>query len=179
MMKSRFYAPKMHGVDWPAMRERYEALLDDVGDRQDLQDVVSQMIGELNASHTGISGGGEPDPGAIRMRFPGFDLEPDSSGYYKVAYIYERGPADKDFVRVKVGDFLIAVDGAPVKSGDNYWRLYGTAPGRKLELTLSSKPSPDDAWTTRVEPAGGAQVATLQYEKWVEDRRRTVEKLSN
>ncbi|MGH9702711.1 MAG: S41 family peptidase [Candidatus Acidiferrales bacterium] len=177
ILKHRFYDAQMNGVDWTKMEEKYEPLLADVGDREELHDVISQMIGELNASHTGISGGGEPDKNAIQTRFPGFDLEPDS-GYYKVTYIYKDGPADKDYVKIHVGDYLLAVNGVPLKAGDNYWKNYGLAPGRKFEFTVNSKPSPDGAWKTRVEPASGGAIATLQYNRWVEDRRQMVEKLS-
>ncbi|MBI3848661.1 MAG: PD40 domain-containing protein [Planctomycetes bacterium] len=179
VMKNRFYDPAMHGVDWARMRSVYEPLVDDTGDVQDLQAVVSQMIGELNASHTGISGGGTPDPDAIRTRFPGFEITPDASGYYKVTHVYKRGPADKDFVRVHAGDFVLAVDGTPLRAGDNYWRLYGTAPGRKVEFTVNSAPSLEGAWTTRIEPVGATAYTTLQYEKWVDDRRAMTDKLSN
>jgi tricorn protease len=178
IMKNRFYDREMHGVDWPKMREIYAPLLENVGDREELQNVVSMMIGELNASHTGISGGGDPDRDAVRTRFPGFELAADPSGYYKVAYVYRRGPADKDFVKVKVGDFLLAVDGVPVKAGDNYWRYYSMAPGRKMELTFNDKPETSGAWKTRIDPVSAGAYATLQYEKWVEERRQMVEKLS-
>jgi tricorn protease len=178
IMRNRFYDSEMHGVDWTRIRSVYEPLLADVGDREELQAVVSQMIGELNASHTGISGGGEPDRDRVQTRFPGFELAKDASGYYKVVHVYRRGPADKDYVRIKVGDYLLAVDGTPVKSGDNYWRHYGLAPGRKLELTVNSKPGLDGAWTTRVEPVSAGAHATLQYRKWVEERRQIVDKLS-
>ena len=67
VMKNRFYDPKMHGVDWDAAKETYEPLLADVADTDELHNVIMQMIGELNASHTGISGGGGPgDPAGQR-----------------------------------------------------------------------------------------------------------------
>jgi tricorn protease len=178
VMRHRFYDAEMHGVDWPAMRARYEPLLGDAGSREELQDVVSAMIGELNASHTGISGGGEPDPGAVQTRFPGFELAPDPSGFYKVTHVYRHGPADKDFVKVRAGDFVLAVDGAPLRAGENYWRLYGAPPGRKMEFTVNEKAAPEGAWSARIEPVGSGAYATLQYERWVEDRKQIVERLS-
>jgi len=178
VMKNRFYDAKMHGVDWAKMRTVYEPLLSDVADREELQNVISQMIGELNASHTGISGGGGPDREAIQTRYPGFELEADASGYYKVAYVYKNGPADKDYVKIKVGDFILAIEGITVKAGENYWKHYNLAPGRKLDFTVNSKPSMDGAWTTKVEPVNGGAYGTLQYEKWVEERRQMVEKIS-
>jgi len=179
IMKNRFYDAKMHGVDWARMRALYEPLLADVGDREELQNVVSQMIGELNASHTGISGGGQPDRDALQTRFPGFEIEPDASAMYKVTHVYKDGPADKDYVKIKAGDFILAVNDTPLKAGDNYWKHYTIVPGRKLELTVNSKPTPEGAWTTKVVPVSGGAYATLQYEKWVEERRQMVEKLSN
>jgi tricorn protease len=178
VMKNRFYDARMNGVDWAHMKQVYELLLADVGDREELQNVIVQMIGELNASHTGVSGGGEPNRNAIQTRYPGFEIAPDASGFYKVTWVYKNGPADKDYVKVHVGDYILAVNGAALKSGDNYWRYYSLAPGRKLEFTVNSKPSMDGAWAAKVEPANTMAYGTLQYEKWVEDRRQMVEKLS-
>ncbi len=179
IMKNRFYDANMNGVDWARMRTVYEPLLADVGDREELHNIILQMIGELNASHTGITGGGEPERNPIQTRHPGFELAADASGYYRVSYIYKGGPADRDYVKVHVGDYILEVNGAALKSGDNYWRNYSLAPGRKLEFTLNSKPSLDGAWRTRVEPVSNTAYGTLQYEKWVEERRQMVEKLSN
>jgi tricorn protease len=178
VMRNRFYDPKMHGVDWPRMRALYEPLLADVDDREELQNVVSQMIGELNASHTGISGGGGPTPGAMQTRHPGFEIEPDASGYYKVTHVYKDGPADRDFVKIKAGDFVLAVNDNPLRVPENYWKHYNTAPGRKFTFLVNSKPAAEGAWTITVEPVGGGAYGTLQYERWVEERRQMVEKMS-
>jgi len=178
VMKNRFYDANMHGVDWAKMRTVYEPLLADVADRDELQNVISQMIGELNASHTGISGGGQPERDTIQTRYPGFELEADASGYYKVTHVYKNGPADRDYVKVKTGDFILAIEGTPIKAGDNYWKHYNLAPGRKLDFTVNSKPSMEGVWTTKVEPVSGGAYSTLQYEKWVEERKQMVEKMS-
>jgi tricorn protease len=178
VMKHRFYDAAMHGVDWDRMRKVYEPLLEYVADREELHDVISEMIGELNASHTGISGGGRQSPGD-QTRYPGFELEPDANGYYKVAHVYKRGPADREGVKLRAGDFILAIDGQPLKAGDNYWKYYTLAPGTKLELTVNDKPQKDGAWTAKVTPVSAAQYGTLQYEKWVADRREAVDKLSD
>ena len=60
----------------------------------------------------------------------------------------------------------MAVNGEPLKSGENYWRLFTLAPGRRFELTVSSKPSLEGAWTTRVDAVNGKAYGTLRYEKW-------------
>jgi tricorn protease len=181
IMKHRFYDPNMHGVDWAKVKDTYEPLLEHVGNQEDLHDVISMMIGELNASHTGISpGGGRGGPreeAAAQTRYPGFELEA-ANGFYKVTHLYKNGPADKDYVKIDVGDYILAVDGQDLKAGDNYWKLYTTAPGGKMEFLVNSKPVKDGAWTAKVRPVSAAQHGTLQYERWVADRRAAVDKLS-
>jgi tricorn protease len=178
VMRDRFYDKNMNGVDWTRYRGVYERLLEDIDDREEMQNVIMQMIGELNASHTGVSGG-EANPNAIQTRYPGFELEPDASGYYKVTFVYKDGPADHDYVHVHDGDYILAVNGDALHAGDNYWKSYNLAPGRKMEFTVNSKPSADGAWTTKVEPASAGAQATLQYNRWVDERRAATEKLSH
>ncbi|HEX8178325.1 MAG TPA: S41 family peptidase [Pyrinomonadaceae bacterium] len=179
-MKYRFYDPQMHGYDWDAMRAKYRPLVEYVGDRQELLNIVNEMIGELNASHTGAA----PPPagreaGAVSTGHLGLDLEPDTTaGRYRVAYIYEDGPADKDWVKVKVGDYLIAIDGKPVKAGDEYWALLNYRLNRKVAVTFNDKPTEAGAWRTRIEPTSMQAFATLRYERWVKERRALVDKLS-
>ena len=175
VMKHRFYDPKMHGVDWDRVRAIYEPLMPYVADQEEMHNVVSQMIGELNASHTGISA---PRRSEVETRHPGFEMEPDPSGFYKVSLIYKNGPADKDYVKIKVGDYVLAVDGQPLKAGDTYYELYYTTAGRKYEFTVNSKPSLEGAWKTKIVPVSPSGYSTLRYEKWVDDRRAMVERLS-
>jgi tricorn protease len=180
IMKHRFYDPTMHGIDWAKMRDMYEPLLAHVGDQEDLHDVISMMIGELNASHTGISPGVRGrtgDNANDQTRYPGFEMEADD-GFYKVTHVYKNGPADKDYVKIKAGDYILAIDGQDIKAGDNYWKLYTTAPGERLEFLVNSKPAKEGAWSAKVRPVNSAQYANLQYERWVADRRALVDKLS-
>jgi tricorn protease len=181
VMRNRFYDPKMHGVDWAEAKGTYERLLSDVADSEELHAVIMEMIGELNASHTGISGGGNAAPAEerIQTRYPGFDLEPDSSGYYKVAHIYKKGPADHDYVNIESDNYLVAVNGKPLRTTDNYWKFFNLVPGRKFEFTANTKPSPEGAWTVSLEPLSATAQANLDYDRWVDDRRAMVDKLSN
>ena len=178
VMKHRFYDPAMHGADWNRVKATYEPLLEHIADQEEMHDLVSRMLGELNASHTGISGGGGDPRTQPQTRFPGFELEADPSGYYKVSSIYKDGPADKDFVKIAVGNYILAVNDRELKAGENYWKLYTSAPGRKMEFTVNSKPAKDGAWKTKVEPVSSSSYATLQYDKWVAGRRAIVDKLS-
>jgi len=180
-MKYRFYDPKMHGFNWDAARSKYQPLVEYIGDRQELLNVVNEMIGELNASHTGAAPApGGRSEGAASTAHLGLELEPDEqAGRYRVTHIFETGPADKDWVKVKTGDYLISIDGTPVLSSTNYWKLLNYRLNRKVAVTFNSKPNEEGAWTTRIEPVPMAAFNQLRYERWVKQRRDMVEKATN
>src|SRR3984957_17702438 len=179
MMKNRFYDGKMHGVNWAAAKDTYESLLPSIVDNDELHVVMMQMIGELNASHTGVTGGGAAAADRIQTHYPGFDLAPDASGFYKVTHIYRKGPADHDYVKISSGNFIVAVNGHELKSPENYWKLFNLLPGRKFDFTVNSKPSLDGAWNVSLEPLTQQAMGNLEYERWVDEHRAMVEKASN
>ena len=109
-MKNRFYDAKMHGANWNAVKEMYEPLLDNLVDEEELHTLMMMMIGQLNASHTGVSGGPNPIKATVQTRHPGFTIAADPSGYYRIAHIYKEGPADKDYLKIKEGHFIVSID---------------------------------------------------------------------
>jgi tricorn protease len=182
-MKNRFYDPTMHGVNWAAAQDKYESLLEHVADTDELHNVIMEMIGEMNASHTGITGGGtlpgEQPPVPMRTSDPGFTLEPDPSGYYKVGLIYRKGPADHEYFKLATGSFVISVNGEELKTSDNYWRHFNVLPGRRLEFRINSKPTSEDAWTVSIEPLSSTAQSNLEYNLWVDSRKQMVQRLTN
>ena len=177
-MKYRYYAASMNGVNWTLEKDKYESLLPYIADVEELHDVIMEMIGEINSSHTGISGG-DTEPGfeAAKTHYPGFDLEPDASGF-KVSWIYKKGPADHEYLKLSKGDYVVAVNGKELKPGDNYWRLFNLLPGSKFEFLVNSKPVLDGAWTVAIDPIEQTAQATLEYERWVDARKASVAELS-
>jgi tricorn protease len=179
IMKNRFYDAKMHGVDWSEMQNTYGALLDYLVDEEELHTVMMMMIGQLNASHTGVSGGPPIVERTQQTRYPGFNLVADASGFYKVGHIYKDGPADRDYLKIKEGHYVVAVDDHDLKSGDNYWRFFTLAPGTKFHFLVNDKPAKEGAWEVTVTPINNGEFGNLQYAKWVADRRDIVTKASN
>ncbi len=179
VMKNRFYDPNMHGADWNAARTLYGSLLDSLTDQEELHNVMMMMIGELNASHTGVSGGAGGERSQVQTRYPGFELESDSSGFFRVGFIYKGGPADREFLKIRKGDFILSIDDQELKATDNYWKFLTLAPGRKFHFLLNDKPVKEGAWEVTVEPMSNSAFADAQYNRWVEDRRAMVAKLSN
>jgi tricorn protease len=180
IMKNRFYDEKMHGADWESARAIYSELLDNIVDEEELHTVMMMMIGQLNASHTGVSGGPPDAPRSpAQTRYPGFDLKLDGSGYYRIGHIYKTGPADHDYLKVRANDYVISIDGHELRTTDNYWQYFTLASGQKFHFMLNDKPGKDGAWEVTIEPINNTAFGDLQYAKWVDDRREMVTKLSN
>ena len=173
VMKYRFYDEKMHGRDWNAIKARYEPLLKYVGENQDVYDLANEMIGELNASHTGVSG---PPTRAMeaeyQTRYPGFELEP-ANGAYRVSHIYRDGPADKEWIDLKVGDFVRSINGTPVKAGDNYWSLLNSPLNEYV--TIGAADSPTGA-ERKIRIRTLPSLNQVKYEEWVAKNREYVDK---
>jgi tricorn protease len=185
-----FYDAGFHGRDWKAMGEKYRAYIPHLSSRAELNWVLSQMVGELCVSHTYI-GGGDFGPGAaptssVYTGLLGADLVPDkAAGLYKLARIYGptdinlnlAGPLARPDIAVKEGDFLLAVNGTPLKAGDDYFKLLQTTTGKKIKVTVNSRPSVDGARTYEVEPI--RRDAQLRYFRWIEDNIRAIEKATD
>ena len=160
VMKYRFYDEKMHGKDWNAIRAKYEPLLKYVGANEDVYDLANEMIGELNASHTGVSG----PPTAIRSRAPtrrailGFEMEPDAGGY-RVAHIYRDGPADKEWLDLKVGDYVLG-DRRHADQGRRQLLAAAQQPAERLRHGDASPPTPAGAGKRDVRHALGRRRST-------------------
>jgi len=167
----------MHGRDWNAMRAKYEPLLKYVGENQDVYDLANEMIGELNASHTGVSGPASREiENVYQTRYPGFELEP-SRGFYRVSHIYRDGPADKEWLDLKVGDYVLAIDGKPVKGDENYWSLLNSPLNEYVTITAASAPTGAPERKLRI--ATMTSLANVKYEEWVETNRAMVDRETN
>ena len=179
IMKNRFYDANMHGTPWREMKSMYEPLLDNLVDDEELHTLMMMMIGRLNASHTGVSGAPGNNRGAAQTRYPGFDVVADPSGYYKVGRIYKDGPADKDYLKIKEGHFIIALDDRELKTSDNYWQRFTYPLGQKFHFLLNEKPVRAGAWEVTITPANNQAFGDLQYERWVADRAEIVARATN
>jgi tricorn protease len=178
VMKYRFYDEEMHGRDWAAIRARYKPLLKHVGTNEDVYDLANEMIGELNASHTGVSGPPtRPMPRAYTTRYLGFELDAAADGKYKVSHVYKDGPADKEWLDIKVGDYVLSIDGTDLKAGDNYWKLLSTTMNEYIPVRVARSASGADAKVLRIRSV--TSLTDIKYEEWVAERRAQVEKETN
>lgn len=177
VMTYRFYDETMHGTDWEAIREKYRALLPNVASYDDLHDVANKMLGELNASHLGVSGpSSRSQPSTARPRYLGFEMEPAEGGRYRVSYLYPEGPADHEWLDLAVGDYVLALEGEELRAGDNYWRTLSRLVNDWVTVRVASDPQGGNARDLRM--ATVPSVVNLRYEAWVEANRRVVEEAS-
>lgn len=181
-----FYDPGMHGVDWPEIREKYRPLVADCGNRGDLSYLLGEMIGELNAGHTYVSGG---DLESAERRIPvgllgaDFTAEPGAS-HYRIAHIFpatpgepaERSPLDEPGSPVREGDYLIAIDGDEITTGENIYAHLQNKAGVLVTLTVNDKPEPAGARTRRTRTLRDEWA--LRYRDWVNQNRAIVDRAS-
>jgi len=178
-LSENFYDPNFHGANWNAVREKYRPLVQHVALREDFYDLVSLMMGELNASHLGIQGMPSlpeqvtADLGLI------FDDKYQGPGL-KVAEILKRGPADRRGLKLKPGDIILSID--KMTLGPNL--DLAVALNDKVNETVSCEVTSDPAdlkATRQVEllAVGRASIRALMYDRWVADNAKRVAELSN
>ena len=179
-----FYDPNMHGVDWPAMRERYGALLDDAVTRWDLNFIIGELIGEMNTSHS-YRGGGDLERGKRRgVGLLGVDWEL-ADGAYRISRIVTsaawdadvRSPLAEPGVDITEGDWVLAVNGAPIDASKDPWAAFEGLAGSTVLLTVNDRPTPDGAREVLVETIDSE--ARLRNLAWIERNRRKVDEVSD
>jgi tricorn protease len=177
VMKYRYYDPNMHGKDWTAIYTKYKTLLKDAGANEDVYDIANAMIGELNSSHTGVSGPASMTvPRAYTTKYVGFEMEP-SNGRYRVSHVYRDGPADKEWIDIKEGDYVMSLDGVDVKAGDDYWKILSSTESDYIPVKVAKTPDGANAKTYRI--ASVNNLTNIKYEEWVANNRDSVDKATN
>ncbi len=183
-----FYDPNMHGRDWKAMGAAYRAMVPELNSRNELNWLLSQMVGELCVSHTYVGGGDTgpkkaPEPLVYTGRL-GADLAADASGRYVFRSVFRPsgltgdlvGPLARPDVNVKDGELLLAIDGNDVKAPDNPFRYLQVAKRQKVRLTVGPAADGKGSRVVEVEPVRSEY--DLRYDRWVAKNLASVEKAS-
>jgi tricorn protease len=184
-MRDFFYVDNMHGVDWIAIYEKYSPLVPHVNHRTDLNYIIGEMIGELNAGHAYINPGDQPKANRIVTGLLGAQLSSHESGFFRINKILKgaswsnalHSPLNAPGINVKEGEYIVAVNRIPANSVENiYELLLGTA-NRTVELSLNSQPSISGARNILVTPIASEQ--SLYYFEWVSENIRKVNEATN
>ncbi|ANM28491.1 hypothetical protein ABI59_00885 [Acidobacteria bacterium Mor1] len=179
-----FYDPGMHGVDWEGIKKLYEPLVDHVAHRADLDYILGEMGGELNAGHFYVNSGDQPGVDRVNNGLLGAEIVADRSGYFRIDRIFPgenwhgnfRSPLTEAGVDVAEGEFILAVDGRSTKSVKNFYELLIAGAGRTVTLTVNDKASEDGSREVKVRPVSSE--TSLRYLEWVNQRREMVDKMS-
>lgn len=173
-----FYDKNFHGHDWKAMGEKYRALIPYLSSRDQLNWLLSQMVGEISVSHTYIGGGDrgpmEAPETEVFTGWLGVDFKADpKSGYYMFEKIYGpteynldlKAPLSRPDIDLKEGDYLIALNGKEIKAPEDYFKYLQIVPGQSVTVTVNSKPSKEGAKTYEVKPIKNS--SQLRYFSWL------------
>jgi tricorn protease len=174
-----FYDDKFHGQDWKALRDRFEPYAQGAQTPDELRRVINLMIGELNASHTGINRPTEGFGAAPADRVADLGLRFDREAYEAgrglvIREVIQLGPADVEGT-IKPGDVLTAVEGVRVGPGVNLDSLLLDRAGKRTVLTVATGGANREAV---VRPVGPSVARGLLYRHWVKDRRAYVDRVS-
>jgi tricorn protease len=172
----KFHDVEMHGVDWPAMKAAYARFLPHISTNWDFAEMLSEMLGELNASHTG-SGHRPTRPNADATAALGFfpDQAWDGDGI-RILEIMEGSPLLQAETRITDGTVITAIDGEAIAAGENWYPHLNRKAGQPVRLTLVKG---DDEWQEVVKPISHGAEYQLRYERWVRTRRAEVARLSD
>jgi tricorn protease-like protein/C-terminal processing protease CtpA/Prc len=185
LSRDYFYEPTMHGVDWPKVRDHYAKTLDDAVSREDVQFIIGEMISELNVGHAYTQGPGDVEGvPSTPVGLLGADFElvsANGASAYKVANILAGGPWDTDArgplsqpgVDVKVGDYILAVNGVAIDTTQAIYAAFVGTADRTVALTVSASPTLDGKErTVLVRPVSSE--SNLRYRAWIEANRKSV-----
>jgi len=187
MERDFYYEPNMHGIDWPAMREKYGRLVPYASCRQDIQYIIGELIGELNTSHTYVYGGDQRrNAEDVNVGLLGADWQRDeANNRFRLKKILGvtgwtrdiRPPLVRQGVDVRVGDYLIQVDGREVTADHNIYSYFQDLAGRQVTIVVNDRPTVEGARTSVVKPVSNEY--SLRYLDWAEHNRRVVDEASN
>jgi len=176
-VRRKFYDPKLHGVDWDAMKANYARFLPHITNNWDFAEMMSEMLGELNASHTG-SGYRPKYPDADKTAALGLIWDVDWTGDgMRVAEVVAGGPCAKSASLIGVGTIVTAIDGVALTPAIDWAVPLNRKEGKPVLLDLKG---PDGStWQEVVKPVDLGAEANLLYERWIERCRSAVESASH
>ena len=180
-----FYLENMHGIDWKAIKKKYEVLLPYAKTRLDLNYIIGEMISEVGCGHAYVNPGEMPQVERIPMGLLGAELKRDKSGFFRIEKILPggvysqtlRSPLAEPGVDVKEGDYIVAIDGIPTSSVKNIYQLLVGKANVLTELSISSSASATGARKVVVSPIDNEY--PLYHYNWVQENIRKVSEATN
>lgn len=174
-VKDKFYDKNIHGVDWEGYRKTYERFLPYINNNHDFQEMLSEMLGELNASHTGARYSGSR--ASLQTASLGLFFDEDYTGDgLKIAEVIKGSEIACKQTDVKSGCIIEKIDGTEIKAGMDYFPLLDGKIGKPVRLTIRPKSGRSFDVTTKGMSMNA--VDDLLYKRWVDRNRQLVDSLS-
>ncbi|MCG8608581.1 PDZ domain-containing protein [bacterium] len=181
-----FYDPNMHQVDWNQLRKRYGALIEDARTRWDVSNIQSNLAAELSAGHTYTRGGDVERVSPRRTGFLGIDWEIDNNKYRIKRIVTPatwdtevRSPFDQPGVDVRVGDYVLSVNGVALDPRKDPYASFEGLSGKTISIEVSRSGKQEDAQDHVIKCLTQAEELNLRYLQWIENNRKMVDRLSN
>ena len=179
-----FYDPGHHGLDLKAAAARYAPFVDGLASRADLNYLFEEMLGELTVGHMFVGGGTEPEVRRVKVGLLGADFAVEN-GRHRITRIYNgenwnpelRAPLTEPGVDVTVGDYLLAVNGRELAGGGDLYAAFQDLAEKLVTLRVGTNADGSGAREVKVKPVAGEH--GLRNRAWIEDNRRTVDRLSS
>ena len=174
-VKDKFYDPNLQGVDWDGYRKVYERYLPYIDNNFDFAEMLSEMLGELNASHTGCRY--YPSGASLQTAALGVFLDPNYEGDgLKIQEIIKRGPFAVKKNEVTPGSIIEKIEGTDIKAGEDYNALLDGKAGKNVRLTIKNAKGKRFDLTIKAISQGAQQ--ELLYKRWVDRNRAIVDSVS-
>lgn len=171
----KFYDVNLHGVDWDYYTSHYREFLPYISNNRDFATLLSELLGELNASHTGARFYGHGAPLSTASLGAFYDENYSGEGL-KIAEIFPRGPLASKSADLQPGDIILAIDGEKIKPESDYFPLLEGKAGKKVRLEV--RKADGKVSTVTVKPISGGAQSNMAYQRWVERNEQIADSLS-
>ena len=176
-VKDKFYKEDIHGVDWDGYREAYRRFLPSINNNYDFQELLSEMLGELNGSHTGARY--YPNGPTLSTANLGVFYDDTYTGNgLKIKEIMAKSPFTLKKCDVTPGCVIEKIDGQPIEAGKDYFPLLEGKAGKKVLLAIYN-PANGKRFNVTVKAISSGEQNNLLYKRWVDRNKEMVKKLSN
>ncbi|AFK02437.1 peptidase S41 [Emticicia oligotrophica DSM 17448] len=161
-----FYNEALNNLNWEGIKKKYEAFLPYINTRADFRTMLNDMLGELNASHTGFSSFGSEENTFFKTTTLATGIMFEEENPYKVKYIVKKSAADKAGKGVAAGDVLTKVNGESIDTKQNR-DFYFQKPSMddEIELTFARK---DSSFSVKIHPQSSGSLASNLYDEWIQ-----------
>lgn len=175
-VEDKFYDPTLHGIDWDGYKKAYARYLPHINNNYDFQEMLSELLGELNGSHTGARFRPSSSAPATACLGAFYDNSYNGDGL-KIAEIIAKGPLTLADTKIKPGCIIEKINEKPIKNGEDYYPLLNGKAGKKVLLSVYN-PATKERFEEQVKPISYGEQSNLLYKRWVENCRKKVDELS-